>query len=245
MQNKKRKMYVTGDTHGEEARMVYAGYPYNRDLGEGDILFILGDFGYISNDGYKEHMFLKYLAEEKPYTICFIDGNHENFDVLESFPVEEWNGGKVHVIRRDQAKNPKIIHLMRGQVYEIDGKKIFTFGGGYSLDRYMRREGYSWWAREMPSQEEMDEGLRNLERVGFKVDYILTHTAPMDTMARYKHYHPDERPLNNYLEYIREKTTYEHWYMGHLHLEEHLWRNQTILWFNVCDMDSGEWVDEM
>lgn len=228
------KMYVTGDTHGDEARMLDEKAIYNKDLVEGDILFVCGDFGYISNDGYKEHMSLKYMAEELPYITCFVDGNHENFDVLEAFPIEEWNGGKVHVIRRDKNGNPKIIHLMRGQVFEIYGKKIFTFGGGYSLDRERRREGYNWFPREMPSKEEMDEGRNNLEKVGFKVDYILTHTAPMSTMSKYKHYHPDERPLNEYLDEIREKTEYEHWYMGHLHLDEHLWRKQTILWFGVC-----------
>ena len=31
-------------------------------------------------------------------TFVFLDGNHENFDFLATFPVEQWNGGKIHRI---------------------------------------------------------------------------------------------------------------------------------------------------
>ena len=33
----------------------------------------------------------------------------------------------------------------------------------------------SWWSQELPSKEEMDEGLSNLEKVNYKVDYVITH----------------------------------------------------------------------
>lgn len=62
--NREQKMYVTGDTHGDEARMRCREFAYNQDLQEGDILFICGDFGYIFNDSYREHLFLKYLANK-------------------------------------------------------------------------------------------------------------------------------------------------------------------------------------
>ena len=61
-----------------------------------------------------------------PFTIAFVDGCHENFDLLEQYPIEEWNGGKIHRISEN------IVHMMRGQVFYIQGKKIFTFGGGIS-----------------------------------------------------------------------------------------------------------------
>lgn len=66
--------------------------------------------------------------ENKPFTTLFVDGNHENFDRLGAYPVEMWNGGKVHKIK------PSIIHLMRGQVFSIAGRKIFTFGGAQGHD---------------------------------------------------------------------------------------------------------------
>ena len=242
--NNEHKLYVTGDTHGEDARFVYEGFGYNRDLKEGDILFVCGDFGFIGDDSYHERTYLNYLANEKEYTICFVDGNHENFDLINSFPVSEWNGGMVHIIRKNRKGIPKIIHLMRGQGYTIYGKKIFTFGGAYSIDKYMRTPGISWWEQEMPTDEEMQEGNSNLERHGYKVDYILTHTAPEETMYRYHPNHEHEVRLNNYLEHVREDTEYKHWYFGHLHRDEDTWRNQTVLWFDVIDMLTGEIVPE-
>lgn len=41
-----------------------------------------------------------------PVTVLFVDGNHEHHPRLNDCPVDEWMGGKVHVIE------PGIIHLM-------------------------------------------------------------------------------------------------------------------------------------
>ncbi len=104
--------------------------------------------------------------------MLFVDGNHENFDLLNVYPVEIWNGGKVHKI------NPDIIHLMRGQVYKIDGETFYTFGGVTSIDKDIRRAfSYGWWAQELPSFEELDEGMANLKWYNNKVNYIITHAC--------------------------------------------------------------------
>ena len=117
---------VTGDTHGEEGRFLYPEELANKHLQKGDYLFICGDFGYLFDDSYRERQFLKYLAEDVPYTICFCDGNHENFDLINAYDVTTWNGGKVHIIKTDENGTPKVIHLMRGQVYEIEGKQLYA-----------------------------------------------------------------------------------------------------------------------
>ena len=146
--------------------------------------------------------------------VLFIDGNHENFEILNSYEVEEWNGGKVHKI------SDKLIHLMRGQVYEIEGKKIFTFGGGNSIDKQWRIEGRSWWREEMPSKEEYEEGLLNLEKVGNKVDYIFTHTAPREICKRMvKKMYSGEEELQDYLQGISETVDFKKWYYGHWHFD--------------------------
>lgn len=239
---------ITGDTHAERARFTYRNSAMDTHLLKGDYLFVCGDFGYIFDDDERERDFLDYMAR-KPYTICFVDGNHENFDVINSFPIEEWCGGKVHVIRRDKEGNPKIIHLMRGQVYEVKDrdmgvKKIFTYGGAYSIDKALRIPGRSWWQQEMPSDEEMKEGIHNLKKHDYKVDYIITHAAPEETMNIFHPNHEHEKPLNNFLEWVRENVEYKHWYMGHLHRDEDVWRHQTILWFDVRNMENNEQLDE-
>ena len=237
-------LYVTGDTHGEEGRFLYKKSAIERTLTSEDKLFICGDWGYISDDSYSERQFLRHLATEKPYQILWVDGNHENFDLINEYPVEEWCGGKVHIIRRDREGNPKIIHLMRGQVYEIEGKKIFSFGGAYSVDKYMRTPHRSWFPQEMPTDDEMKEAITNLEKHQYMVDYILTHAAPEDTRNIFHPDHPEEKSLNNFLEWVRENVQYKHWYMGHLHRDEDLWRHQTILWFQLRDMITNEVIEE-
>lgn len=236
-------IYVTGDTHGDETCFRNADSVIEKTLTKDDKIIVAGDFGFISDDSYKERLFLRYLIG-KPYLVLFVDGNHENFDLLNEYPVEEWCGGKVHVIRRDRDGSPKIIHLMRGQVFEIEGSKIFTFGGGYSRDKYRRIPHRSWWPQEMPTDDEMKEAVKNLERHNNKVDYIVTHTAPEDTMNIFHPYHEEEKPLNNFLEWVRENVEYKHWYMGHLHRSEDLWRHQTILWFQLRNMVTNEIVGE-
>ena len=62
-----------------------------------------------------------------------MDGNYENFKQLNAYDVDIWNGGKVHFIENE------IIHLMRGQVFEIDGTRFFTFGGAYSIDKMLMK----------------------------------------------------------------------------------------------------------
>lgn len=236
-------LYVTGDTHGEEGRFRYMDSEILRTLKEDDYLIICGDFGYIFDNSYRERRFLRFMAEDLPFMILWVDGNHENFDRINEYPVEMWNGGKVHVVGRDKDEKPKVIHLMRGQVFEIEGKKIFTFGGAYSIDKAMRTEGYSWWPDEMPTDAEMKEANQNLERVNHKVDYIITHAAPEETMNLFHPDHVKEKPLNNFLEWVRESTEYKHWYFGHLHIDEDLFRHQTCLWFQLRDMETNEIIE--
>lgn len=173
-------LYITGDTHGEIARFMYKNGALARELDVGDILFICGDFGFVFECNKQEYNKRKLLAS-LPYTIAFVDGNHENFAILKSYPIEIWNGGKVHVVERDRFGNPKIIHLMRGQVFTVEEQKIFTFGGGISFDKEYRIPNISWWPEEMPSDNEYVEAIHNLNahncKVGAPYNFMHNHKA--------------------------------------------------------------------
>lgn len=232
-------LYITGDTHGDEDRFKKGISKYDKLLKKGDRLIVCGDFGYISDNSYKERMFLRDLSE-RDYQILFVDGNHENFELIEEIPVSKWCGGKVHVIREDLEKTPKIIHLMRGQVFQINKYKIFTFGGGYSIDKERRVPFRSWWPQEMPSKEEMKEALKTLQKNNNKVDFIVTHAAPRSVMEQYNILTPEEEPLNNFLEYIKNTVEYKHFYMGHLHKDVNLTDQQTILYYQMRKIGSNK-----
>jgi hypothetical protein len=72
---------------------------------------------------------------ERPWTTLVVDGNHDNHDRLNQLPVEEKFGGKVGVIA------DSIYHLKRGEIYQIQDKKILSFGGAESIDKLSRIEG--------------------------------------------------------------------------------------------------------
>lgn len=231
-------IYVTGDTHGEfNYRFSVDAFPEQREMTKDDYVIICGDFGGIWNlneESKNEKYWLNWLAE-KNFTLLFVDGNHENFDRLYAYPVKEWCGGKVHEIR------PNILHLMRGQVFTIDGKKIFTFGGASSHDisggildpddkdfyekrKQLNQSGacyrinrVSWWERELATKEEMEEGLANLEKHGNEVDFIITHCCASSTQVLLSggFYKPDKQ--TDYLEKIRQNTKFKRWFFGHYH----------------------------
>ena len=207
-------IYVTGDTHGtiDIHKLNSKNFPEGRTLTKDDYVIICGDFGFVWNGDKEDQWWLKWLAA-KPWTTLFVDGNHENHDMLEQMEVTEWHGGKVHKI------NESVIHLMRGQVYEINGKKWFTFGGAKSQDQMIRVEGKDWWAGEMASEEEYEEAVRNLAANGWTVDYVVTHCAP----SRFAHqiqwwYQPDR--MTNFLDYsIYDRLGFGVWFCGHYHTD--------------------------
>ena len=63
-------IYITGDTHGELDRFKEKQL---RRLGKNDVLFVLGDFGFLWDGGKEEKKRLDWLAK-RPYTILFLDG---------------------------------------------------------------------------------------------------------------------------------------------------------------------------
>ena len=168
-------VYVTGDVHGRaeygSSRFAFKSWPLGRTLTRDDAVIVAGDFGFVWDGSNTERYWLDWF-ESKPWTTCFVDGNHENHHALAGLPVLEWNGGLVHEAR------PHVLHLMRGEVFDIDGLTVLAMGGAASNDRQYRREGRSWWPEEMPSEEEMEHCRASLDRVSWRVDCVVTHEAP-------------------------------------------------------------------
>jgi len=120
-----------------------------------------------------------------------LDGNHENFSHLfgGEFPLVEIYGGRAYKIREN------IYYLKRGEIFTIEGQTFFAFGGANSHDKELakvsslawgrhyditpgRKEGTDWWSEEIPFQDDIDNAHRNLDRVGWRVDHVISHTCP-------------------------------------------------------------------
>ena len=137
-------VYLTGDTHGELDRFKHGKL---RWLGKRDVVLVLGDFGFVWDGSKAEQKKLDWLRK-RPYTLLFLDGSHENYDLLAQYPTVELFGGKV------QALGGNVYHVCRGSVLELEGKKYLCFGGAESPDKEDREAGVNWWPQEMPSDEE-------------------------------------------------------------------------------------------
>ena len=110
---------ISGDTHGtiDIGKVVRFFGEHEDEYTSDDYLIICGDVGacgFSASDEANTREVLRNL----PVTVLFVDGNHENFEQLNSYPVDVWNGGKVHFVDHN------IIHLMRGQVFDIEGTRF-------------------------------------------------------------------------------------------------------------------------
>ncbi len=208
-------IYVTGDIHGYPIRFDQSKLEtMGLKLTENDKLIVCGDFGLPWYGDKEEECCLDWLSQ-RPFEILFIDGNHENFDLLYKLPGEERYGGKVHKLRDN------IYHLMRGEVYEIEGKTFFVFGGATSVDKHMREEHVDWWQEEVFSEAEKLDAIRNLERMGNKVDCVITHTIPRRFLTDLSVHlqGADTCPISEFLDELSCKIKYEKWYFGHFHTD--------------------------
>lgn len=257
-------IYITGDCHGSFRRFTRKQrdrLPFK--LTADDYIIVTGDFGLLwAKDAELEYN-LEWLSG-LPFKILWVQGNHENYDMIAEYPLEQWNGGSVRHIVRD-----KIILLERGQVFSIDGNTFFTFGGASSHDvsggildkddidydeqrRKAIKSGmpyrvkhYSWWEQELPTEAEMQVGRDSLEKVGYSVDYVISHC--LSTSMQYKlglvyggnsHrflYKPDI--LTGYFDEIESKLQYKQWMCGHYHMDMSLDNRHKIFYKSILSLE--------
>lgn len=206
---------ITGDTHGDMTRFAAKQV---KTLKKNDSLIICGDFGFIWDGSNAEKHRLKQLGRKK-YNILFVEGVHENFEELQKYDTEKWCGGMTRKI------SGNLRQLMRGQVFEIEGKKIFAFGGGRSDDNdsYLNPSDSSAeirWRMEIPTDKELEEGMKNLEACNFAVDYIVSYEPPAKISEFLDLERTDRNHVNTYLDQIREKVDFKRWFFGRHHLNK-------------------------
>lgn len=247
-------IYITSDCHGVFTRFTSSNFPEQKEMCKNDTVIILGDFGGVwyqeTSKHFKEENYWLDWLDKKPFTTVFLDGNHENFDRLYKYPIKEWNKGYVHEIR------PSVLHLMRGEVFNIEGLLFFCMGGALSYDisdgileydgwikeaekldrrgKCMYRVNHlNWWKEEMPSKEELNHGIARLDYCQDvncvpTVDYILSHSpsASERILMGFRDSKPNE--LEKYLDGVMANCNFKRHLFGHMH------HNKTINDKSVC-----------
>ena len=228
------ELFITGDTHGDFRRFLPKTFYEQETTTKEDIVLITGDFGGVWYGDERDSDSLDFL-ERRPFTTAFVPGNHENYDALRTYPLEEWHGGKVRPIR------PSVLMLERGQVFELGGKRIFAMGGASSHDirdgilepgdplflekfRRLSAQGAlfrvnhrSWWKEELPGEAEYEEARTNLENAGWKVDYIISHCAPTSIQNALLRELSTPDALTDFLEEISQRCQFKYHFFGHYH----------------------------
>lgn len=236
-------IYVTGDTHGGVDGWKISHKVFHCE--KNDLLIVCGDNGFIwewdmTNPKARRselYELNKYVLNRR-FVMGSVLGNHENFQrIYNDYPEENIYGGKVIRIA------PNFFFFKHGEIYTINGKTFFVFGGARSIDKRDRIEGKSWWHEEIPSQADFDNALKNLELHNWKVDYVLTHTCSqaeiykfMPRIAAQDATMKDFDPAGIMLQELLFRTSYEHHFFGHLHIDET--RNDaTSLYNKVIDVE--------
>ena len=86
-------VYLVGDTHGMVDINKVVEYFDEDSLieecsKENDYLIVLGDCGVLW-DGGESDKEVQNILNNLPVTVLYVDGNHENFDLLSEYPESE------------------------------------------------------------------------------------------------------------------------------------------------------------
>ena len=183
-------LFLTGDTHGDFRRFLPECFHEQEIMTKEDFLVVCGDLGGVWYGDCQDDEGLDFL-ESRPFTTIFVAGNHENYDALRAYPLEDWRGGKIRRILKFYTLEA------RGTPFRINHR--------------------SWWKEELPSPEEYLEARRNLDKTGWGVDYIITHCAPTSIQNELlrERSKPDE--LTDFLEEVRQRCRFRYHFFGHYH----------------------------
>ena len=222
-------LYITGDLHGDVSRLART-----HKLKKGDTLLVLGDFGVLWYGDKRDAKTLKWLKRRR-YTVLFLDGVHENYALLDAVETAEYGGAKAGKL----ADN--IYHLLRGEIYEIEGKTVFAFGGGDAESEWeFRADADATWERQTPSGDEMSRGYETLAAAGNRVDVIATHFPSGKTNGYFAARHGDDvrlRGVHVYLNRLEETVAFDHWYFGSLHADRPCGSRHTAVFEEILKVE--------
>ena len=215
-------IYLTGDTHGNFARIedFCEEYETTRE----DVLIILGDAGINYSGGRRDYV-IKQTLKELPITFFCIHGNHEQRpNTIAGYKETLWRGGIVYY----EEEYPNLLFAKDGEIFDLDGQKAIVIGGAYSIDKDLRlAEGEGWWPDEQPSDEVKQYVEKQLAKLDWKIDLVLSHTTPLK-------YEPTEvfldgidqstvdKSTEEWLDTIEDRLDYWRWYCGHYHTEKEI-----------------------
>lgn len=139
-------IYATGDLHGNSLRFQPQYFPEQAEMTKDDYMIVCGDSGCVWNGDKSDDPQLNRL-EALPFTVLFVDGNHENFDALNEYPVEQWHGGKVHTTTTGSSMKSTFCSMSKWYGYyknKVKKDAVIATAGFFALSGNYRRQIYEY-----------------------------------------------------------------------------------------------------
>ena len=227
-------IYYTGDTHGDLRRIV--NFSRENNLEKEDVMIVLGDVGVNYYTDFRADVEKRNYSRDISCTVFCVHGNHEqNPEYMSSMLEKEWHGGIVYY----EKAYPNFLYAKDGEIYALDGKKTVVLGGAYSIDKGFRlTHGYNWFSDEQMTPEVRKRCEDNLEKAGWEVDVVLSHTVPISAepvefFLEGVDQSKVDKTTEKWLESIKERLTYKKWLAGHYHCEVEKPGNIEILYYSI------------
>jgi len=205
-----QRVLFAGDIHGDT---IHAEWLFRHASEQGCTHIIsVGDFGYWVHQprGEKFVNRVAQLAEKAQIKFLWIDGNHENHDILRDLTDKH---GKYNPIN---TPNEWCQYIPRGCRFTIADNTLMGYGGAYSVDWLDRVEGESWWRGELINPFDVDELSPQ------PVDILMTHDAPYNNGEKitYKDDLQISIAQRHLVKEILDKVTPQFHICGHHHVRE-------------------------
>jgi hypothetical protein len=158
-----------GDWHGNEPwAMIAMDYFFKKNV---DFIYHLGDFG-VWPGGKQYRANINTMLDINNAMMVVVLGNHENYDIVETWPLNRLG----FIVEPD---HHHIWYAPRGHVWMHNYATVCALGGAFSIDKFMRTEGRSWWPQEEITAENVLTLEKNLNKnYIYNVDLFLSHDIP-------------------------------------------------------------------
>jgi hypothetical protein len=231
------RTFIKGDIHGSLTEIIDFIHKFN--LQPEDNIIVLGDFGvfFENNDAINQEKKDYYEMNCNGVHLYWIDGNHENFDVINS-----WNCNN-----KDIYDNSNHIHyLPRGfQTFieidcgdHIENRKALFIGGADSVDTWWRTEHETWWADETITEDDIKD-------IKGSFYYIFSHCGPRSVVENNKGFLYTLSNINennnihkseDNLEKLKNNIIFNQWWFGHYHTDIKLGDNYRCLYKDFIEL---------
>ena len=99
--------------------------------------------------------------------------------------------------------------------------------------KVFRIKHVSWWDEELPSDAEIQNAEKNLAKIDYKVDYVISHCAPQSIVSWLMGGYTQPDKLTMYFEDLALRLNFKNWFFGHYHDDRKIMSKYILLYDQI------------